>query len=170
MNTQSTNHDDVAKSLERQRFANHAIANHNSLGQRLERIAFGRTYEESVLRIALAAPGLDDSERESVRRRLEGLTNSTDHLRLQSVARKLEGYKPRLGDLATTIVRGEGEFEHDEPGWEAYDSQFDGAYINYHICPPGLTMEIVDVDYLDAAHVQIEHADNACTIFAEMHF
>lgn len=170
MNTQATNRNDVAESLERQRFVNIAIANHNSLARRLKRIAMGEAYEESVLRIALVAPGLDDSERDALRRRLDGLSSSTDHIRLQSIAVKLEGYRPRLGDLATAIVEGGGEFEHDEPGWEAYDAQFAGAYVNYHICPPGLSMEIVDVDYLKASNVQIEHADNECTIFAEMHF
>ncbi|MEY2152246.1 hypothetical protein AB7849_15180 [Rhodanobacter sp. 115] len=170
MNAQATNHNDRVQSIEQERLANIAIANHNSFAQRLERIARGHAYYETVLRIALAAPGLDDAERAALQRRLDGLSCSTDHLRLQDVAFKLRAYKPRLGDLATAIVSGGGEYEHDEPGFEAYDAQFAGSYTNYHICPPGLTLEMVDFEYLDAANVQIEHADNACTIFAEQHF
>lgn len=170
MNAQDTNHSVPTQSLEHQRLANIAIASYNSFARRLERIALGEAYEESVLRIALGAPGLNDLERISLQRRLDGLSSSTDHLRLQDTARKLVGYKPRLGDLATAIVTNRHAFISGEEGWEAYDSQFAGSYINYHVCPPGLTLEMIDVDYLKAANVQVEHADSYCTIFAEMHF
>lgn len=142
--------------------------NTDSYAYRLERIAAGESWEESVLRVALDAPALQDSEREAIKRRICGIENSTDHIRLAEIAHKIRGYKPRLSDLARTTIH--VPWGCGEPGWEAYDANLDGAYTNYHVCPPNTVLTEVETDYLRATVVQLSHADVHCAVIAEMHF
>lgn len=79
--------------------------------------------------------------------------------------------KPRLGDLASTIVHEPWEPSNDVPGRaEAWDAVWDGCYTDYLVCPPGTTLENADTDYLHASVVYLEHSDSNCTVFRAMYF
>lgn len=81
--------------------------------------------------------------------------------------------KPRLGELATDVIRIDwigGVADLAEPGYEAMESMFEGAYVQYFICPPGTKVEALDTDYLNAATVEAKHDGEDHVVIAAYHF
>lgn len=78
--------------------------------------------------------------------------------------------KPRLGDLATSIVHLPLTLTSDCNHAEVWDAVWAGCYTDYFVCPPGATLESTDTDYLRATVVYLEHSDCDCTVFRAMYF
>ena len=78
--------------------------------------------------------------------------------------------KPRLGDLASSIAHVPWNSGDSEDGNEALEAMFDGAYTDWYVCPPRTSLEAVEVEYLDANTVQVEHSDPLCTVVAARYF